>query len=167
MSRTRTKVAAATIAVVTGAGATAAAIAATHGNSHDTTAGTTTASTRPSGPGRGPGGGGFGADLTAAASYLGVSKTALQTRLKTGKTLAQIASATSGKSTAGLIAVLASAETIRLEAQVKAGKLTQAQETRMVAGLKQRVTGMVNGKRPTGRPPGGGAGGTLAAVPKA
>jgi hypothetical protein len=156
MSRTRTKVAAATIAVVTGAGATAAAIAATHRNSQGTTAATTTASTRPSGPGHGPGGNGFGADLTAATSYLGVSKTALQMRLEAGKTLAQIASATSGKSTAGLIAALVSAETIRLEAQVKAGKLTQAQETKMVAGLNQRVTDMVNGKRPSGPLRGGG-----------
>src|SRR5207244_8453290 len=72
------------------------------------------------------------------ASYFGVTKAALQTQLKAGKTLAKIASATSGKSTAGLVAALVSADTARLDAQVKAGKLTKAQEARMLAGLKHR-----------------------------
>ena len=103
MSRTRSRVAAATIAVVTGAGATAAAIAATHGTSQRTSRTATTSSKPPRSPGRG---GGFDADLTAAASYLGVTKAALQTQLKAGKTLGKIASATSGKSTVGLIAAL-------------------------------------------------------------
>ena len=51
-----------------------------------------------------------------------------------------------------------------LDARVKSGKLTKAQETKMIAGLKQRVTDMVNGTRPTGPPPGGG---TPPAAPKA
>ena len=68
--------------------------------------------TRPAG---GPGPGGFGHgpgapsdDLAAAATYLGSTAASLLTQLQAGKTLAQVASATSGKSTAGLIAALVS-----------------------------------------------------------
>jgi hypothetical protein len=78
-----------------------------------TTSTTTTAPTHPSrggphGPSddlqaagdHGPGGPhGFGdhGSPAAAATYLGISRSALQTQLQAGKTLAQIANATSGK----------------------------------------------------------------------
>ena len=40
-------------------------------------------------------------DLADAATYLGITETALETALQSGKTLAQVADATSGKSAAG------------------------------------------------------------------
>ena len=105
---------------------------------------------------------GRGDDLAGAATYLGVSQSDLQTDLQSGKTLAQIANATSGKSSSGLIAALVAASKTRLEAAVTAGTLTQAQADQFTAILKERVTGMVNGVRPAhggfGRP--GGFGGT-------
>src|SRR5438309_11356450 len=62
---------------------------------------------------RGPGGPGFDVrfdSLAAAATYLGISQTDLQTKVQSGQTLAQIADATSGKSRAGLIASLVAVE---------------------------------------------------------
>ncbi|HEY3961220.1 MAG TPA: hypothetical protein VGL84_01720 [Gaiellaceae bacterium] len=64
------------------------------------------------------GGGGprFGApqggnnDLATAAIYLGISQDTLRSDLQSGKTLAQVAKATSGKSVAGLIAALVAKE---------------------------------------------------------
>ena len=59
-------------------------------------------------------------DLADAASYLGITQTALETALQSGKTLAQVADATSGKSAAGLIDALVAAEKAELAAAVKA-----------------------------------------------
>ena len=47
--------------------------------------------------------------LDAASSYLGVSKSRLQLELQSGKSLAQIANATPGKTQAGLVAALVAA----------------------------------------------------------
>ena len=101
----------------------------------------------------GPGGHGFGHgpggdDFTAAATYLGVTETALATQLQAGKTLAQVADATSGKSAAGLIDALVAHETTELGAAVTAGRITQAQRDQMVATLKARFTALANGTRP-------------------
>ena len=102
----------------------------------------------PGGPGGPHGGHGPGDALAAAATYLGVSQSALLTQLQSGKTLAQIAEGTSGKSTAGLVAALVAAEKAELATAVKAGDLTQAQADQIAAGLQARVTAMVNGQRP-------------------
>jgi hypothetical protein len=100
----------------------------------------------PGGPG-GRHGGHHGDGLAAAATYLGLTQSALLTQLQSGKTLAQIAEATSGKSTAGLVAALVAAEKTELAAAVKAGDLTQAQADQIATGLQARVTAMVNGQR--------------------
>ena len=104
---------------------------------------------------------GRGGDLATAATYLGVSESDLQTGLQSGKTLAQIANATNGRSSSGLIAALVAAAKTRLETAVTARTLTQAQADQFAALLKERITDMVNGVRPThggfGRP--GGFGG--------
>jgi hypothetical protein len=97
----------------------------------------------------GPFGHGHGDDLAAAATYLGISQTALETALQSGKTLAQVADATSGKSAAGLIDALVAHEKTELAAAVTAGRLTQAQADQLSANLKQRVTDLVNGVRPS------------------
>jgi hypothetical protein len=99
------------------------------------------------GPG-GPGGPGGGDELAAATAYLGLSQADLQTALQSGKTLAQVANATSGKSAAGLVDALVAAEQTELAAAVTAGRLTQAQADQITATLKDRFTNMVNGVRP-------------------
>ena len=117
--------------------------------------------TRPAG---GPGPGGFGHgpgapndDLAAAATYLGSTTASLLTQLQAGKTLAQVSAATSGKSTAGLIAALVAHEKAEIAGHVTSGKLTQAQADQITPTLTQRFTDFVNGVRPAGGPgPGGG-----------
>jgi hypothetical protein len=95
---------------------------------------------------------GPGDDLAAAASYLGSTTDALLTQLKAGKTLAQVADATSGKSKSGLIAALVSHETQELTDAVAAGHLTKAQSDQIASTLTQRFTDFVNGVRPPGGP---------------
>jgi hypothetical protein len=121
--------------------------------------------TRPSFPGPGKGfgfGRGLGAqaggDLSAAATYLGITPAALKADLQSGKTLAQVADATSGKSAAGLIDALVASEKSKLDAAVSAGKLTAAQEQTLLANVQQRVTALVNGTRPSVPGPGKGFG---------
>jgi hypothetical protein len=106
----------------------------------------------PSGGRHGP-----GDELDAAASYLGTTAASLLTQLQAGKTLAQVASATNGKSTAGLIAALVAAEKTEIAAAVTSGKLTQAQADQITPTLTQRFTDLVNGVHPAGGP--GGRGG--------
>ena len=111
--------------------------------------------TRPDhGPGFGHGHGGPGGDdFAAAATYLGLTPAALDAQLQAGKTLAQIADATSGKSAAGLVDALVAHETTELDAALKAGTITQAQHDQIVSGLKARFTALANGTRPAGPPP--------------
>ena len=107
--------------------------------------------------------GGHGHDglghLSAAAAYLGLSESDLQTQLASGKSLADIAKA-QGKSVDGLVAALLAAEKKELDAAVAAGRLTQTQADQMLANAKQRLTGMVNGTMTGhwGMGPGGGMG---------
>jgi hypothetical protein len=101
---------------------------------------------------------GPGDDLDAAAAYLGSTTDALLTQLQAGKTLAQVADATSGKSKAGLIAALVTHEKAELVDAVKAGRLTQAQADTIGATLTQRFTDFVNGVRPAMGPGGHGPG---------
>jgi hypothetical protein len=120
----------------------------------------------PSGGRHGP-----GDELDAASSYLGTTAASLLTQLQAGKTLAQVATATNGKSTAGLIAALVAAEKTEIAAAVTSGKLTQAQADQITPTLTQRFTDLVNGGHPEGGPGGfghghgpGGGGDDLAAA---
>ena len=97
----------------------------------------------------------FGPSLTAASTYLGLTEAQIRTQLQAGKTLADIATA-QGKTAAGLVDALVTAETAQLDQAVKAGHLTAAQEQTILGQLKQRVTDAVNGKLPFG--PHGGPG---------
>jgi hypothetical protein len=93
-----------------------------------------------------PGGGPalVGADvLTPAADYLGVSLSTLQSDLKGGKTLAQEATA-KNKTASGLIDAIVAAEKKVLDAQNAAGWLTDAQETAVLARIRDAVTDLVN-----------------------
>jgi hypothetical protein len=109
--------------------------------------------------GHGRHGMGFGDHLAAAATYLGLSESDLQTQLASGKSLADIAKA-QGKSVDGLVDALLADEKKELDAAVAAGKLTQAQADQMLANAKQRITDMVNGTMTGhwGKGPGGGMG---------
>jgi hypothetical protein len=90
--------------------------------------------------GRGPLGDGprhHGGGLDAAAGYLGTNEAALLTQLRAGKTLAQIANATSGKSASGLIDALVADATHRFG-------------TNAPADLRSRLTDLVDGALPIG-----------------
>jgi hypothetical protein len=78
-----------------------------------------------------------------AAGYLGVSAAQLQTELHAGRTLAQVADATAGKSQAGLIDALVAAKRQKLGFSRAAGKLTQAKESKRLAKLSKRVNRLV------------------------
>ncbi len=109
---------------------------------------------RPRGGGFGGRGFGFGGPfggLSAAASYLGVSTSRLTTQIAAGKTLAQIANGTSGKSASGLIDAMVAAQQKQLDQAVSNGQLTQSQADQLQANLKTRVTAMVNGTFGPGR----------------
>ena len=160
---------------VAGAGA---AVAAASGHGHVRTSAARTSSTTVSGlfgvrgtAGHLMGGFGFGRgdDLAAAASYLGITTSALQSDLQSGKTLAQVADSTTNRSSIGLIDALVAHEKTQLTAAVTAGKLTQAQADQITTNLQQRMTDLVNGTHPAGPGPGfghpgGGPGGDLAAA---
>jgi ABC-type microcin C transport system duplicated ATPase subunit YejF len=83
-------------------------------------------------------------DLASAAAYLGVSSARLEGQLRAGKTLAQVADATSGKSATGLIEALVAAKRSRLTAA--AAKLPQrvSAEVNRV-GLRARAATPING----------------------
>ena len=96
------------------------------------------------GPGRGFGHFGFFGRLDAAANYLGLTEAQLETQLENGKSLAQVAK-DQGKSADGLVAALVASAKQKLDQAVAAGRLTKAQETEMLNGLKDRITNLVNG----------------------
>ena len=79
-----------------------------------------------------------------AAAYLGLTEAQLRTQLENGKTLAQVAK-DRGKSVDGLVKAIVDARTKKLDAAVKAGRLTKTDEQMLLGDLKQRVTDMVNG----------------------
>ena len=99
---------------------------------------------------------GFGAPhpffhgLDAAASYLGLTEDELHSRLESGKTLAEVAKA-QGKSVDGLKAALVKEAKAKLDAAVKAGRLSSAEEQHILADLQQHVDDLVNGTLPDRR----------------
>jgi len=111
----------------------------------------------PGGPGfGGRGGHGFGfgfGGAEGAAEYLGLTQEELRTQLRDGKSLADIAKATNGKSVEGLKAALKAKLTERLDQAVKDGHLTQAQRDKIAADLDERIDDVVN-LTPPDRPAG-------------
>jgi len=89
----------------------------------------------------------------AAAGYLSISAAQLQSELESGRTLAAIAGATSGKSESGLIDAIVAAKQEVLAAARAAGSITADAENAITANLRKRVERLV--KRtfaPTARP---------------
>ncbi|MFL5937264.1 MAG: hypothetical protein ACJ744_15075 [Gaiellaceae bacterium] len=103
------------------------------------------------GGGRHHGGRGFGhhrrPGLDAAAKYLGITEAQLRTELRNGKSLADVAKA-HGKTVDGLVNALVDEAKTKLDAAVKAGKLTQAQANEMLSDLRHRIADFVNGRFP-------------------
>jgi len=105
---------------------------------------------------RGPGGfdrgpmGGPGMEmrgLDAAASYLGLSQSDLLAKLKSGKSLADVAK-DQGKSVDGLVQALVADAKSHLDQAVKDGRLSQSQEDQFLTQIKQHITDAVNGNGP-------------------
>jgi hypothetical protein len=100
------------------------------------------------GPGFGFGGHGFGDHVVfgrgdpigAAASYLGLTEAQLQDQLASGKSLADVATATSGKTVSGLEDAIVAAIT----KDVNDTGLTADQKSQILANLKAKVDAMVN-----------------------
>jgi hypothetical protein len=102
------------------------------------------------------GGGHRGApSLAAAAGYLGLTEAKLRAELESGKTLAQIAKA-ENKPVDGLKKALAAESKKRLDAAVKAGRLTQAQADAIQAQVTEHLDDLVNGTAGPGRRHGDG-----------
>jgi hypothetical protein len=83
--------------------------------------------------------------LDAAASYLGVAPADLAAQLRDGKTLAQIAAGTQGRTVQGLVDALVGAEKKVLADAVAAKRLTQAQADAIAKELPERTSDFVNG----------------------
>ena len=110
------------------------------------------------GPGPGPGGPGgpdrpgfgfggkpfLGAELAAAAKYLGLDASALRTKLEDGQSLADIAKAQS-KDLAGLEQAILDAAKADLDKAVADKKLTQSQADDILANLKSHIDNIANG----------------------
>jgi polyhydroxyalkanoate synthesis regulator phasin len=89
----------------------------------------------------------FHAKLEAAAEYLGMTQAQLREALSAGKTLAQVAR-DRDKTVAGLVDALVEQAEQKLEEDVDAGRLTEAEKREMLSGLRRRITEMVNGRFP-------------------
>lgn len=90
---------------------------------------------------------GLRAGLHVAAQYLGISPQALRSDLRSGKSLAQIAGSTPGKSVAGLKSALLAAAKTRLDAAVKNGRITSQQEQQVLTRLSSRIDKLLNHTR--------------------
>ena len=83
--------------------------------------------------------------FAAAAKYLGMSQTQLLKDLRGGKSLAQVAKA-NGKSVSGLEQALTASLKTRLDRAVASGRLSKAQEQRMLKKLGAAMAGLANGR---------------------
>ena len=104
---------------------------------------------------RGFGHGRFARAGAVVAQYLGISEATLRSELQSGKSLAQIASSTSGKSVAGLKTAIVTAAKTRLDKAVSNGRITSAQETQLLATLPARADAALQRTGLGGPPPGG------------
>jgi hypothetical protein len=86
-------------------------------------------------------------DRATAALYLGLTVGEIRATLRSGRSLAQTASSTRGRSAAGLIDALIHAKTAALAAAVRAGKLTPAAQRASIATLPRRVSAEVYFRR--------------------
>ena len=90
----------------------------------------------------------FEDSLGAAATYLGTTTADLQTKIRAGQTLAQIANATAGKSRDGLVNALVADATAKIDAAQKAGTITADQATQLKTNLSTRLAQLVDTNGP-------------------
>jgi uncharacterized protein YidB (DUF937 family) len=83
--------------------------------------------------------------LSAAASYLGLTESQLDSKLDSGRTLAEVAK-DQGKSVDGLVAAMKGDLKQKLDQAVADGRITKAQEDQALNDADQRLTNLVNGK---------------------
>jgi len=100
----------------------------------------------PGGHGGGPGGRGGGRELLAdAAKAIGITEDALKTQLRDGKTLAAVVKA-EGKTLADVQAAVKKAAVARLDADLKAKTITQAQYDEAVEHLNEHISRLGDAK---------------------
>jgi len=92
------------------------------------------------------------------AKALGMTADELHTALDGGKSIAAIAK-DKGIDVAKIADALVADLKVHLDADVKAGKLTQAQADQMLANCTARISDFLNGTAPAGGPGDGGPGG--------
>ena len=102
---------------------------------------------------RGRGGKG-GPGMDVAAQALGMTADELQTALKGGQTLAQVAES-KGVNVQVVVDALVASATNHINEEVASGELTQAEADEKLANVTERVTERVNNTRPEGGPRGG------------
>ena len=90
----------------------------------------------------------IGDSEAAAATYLGTTEADLETKMRAGQTLAQIANATAGKSRDGLLNALVADATAKIDAAQKAGTITADQATQLKANLSTRLAQLVDNSGP-------------------
>ena len=83
--------------------------------------------------------------LDAAASYLGLTESQLDSKLESGKTLAQVAK-DQGKSVDGLVAAMKADFKQKLDRAVSDGRITKSDENKALSDADQRLKNLVNGK---------------------
>ncbi len=83
---------------------------------------------------------------SAVTSYLGLQPAQIKVELAAGRTLAQIANATAGKSASGLVAAIVASLKTKLDAAVGAGRLSATTESAILAHVTTKVTAVVNGQ---------------------
>ena len=86
----------------------------------------------------------------AVATYLGMTPAQLQTELRAGKSLAQIATE-HGKTVAGLKSAILAAVKTRLDKAVASGRLSAAQEQTILDRLSAHLDQLVNRTRPVAK----------------
>jgi hypothetical protein len=79
----------------------------------------------------------------AAAAYLGVAPAQLQADLRSGRTLAQVAGASAGRSKAGLVDALVAAKRQKLEKAIAAGRVPRARQAKLRSTLGKRMDALV------------------------
>jgi hypothetical protein len=85
-------------------------------------------------------------EISAAASYLGISTAVVARELRSGKSLAQLAAATAGKSQDGLVAALVAARQRRIAARVASPSVARAHAKRRAERLQKRMSALTERK---------------------
>ena len=95
----------------------------------------------------------IGDAAAAGRDYLGLTQTDIVAQLKAGKSLGDIANATTGKNRDGLVNAITAMTNAKIGKAQTDGKLTADQATRLESGLTAGITRLVDSTRPMGPGP--------------